>query len=308
MKEGNKNRARTLCILLLVIGIVFCVARIRSLETEVRELRKELYDTAANLEERVNSIYANVDDFLTQEASLLSGLDYSFGELDVDAHTIAMELSVVPKVLSEDMQVTVSTDTAHVTLSRDGDSFHGLVPVGLFAEGQLLLTITTPESTQTQYLEEVYFNHLWPEYLPTFYRCDIDGTTSFSKDIYSISGTLSINCRPLRATPNVRFEKFQLITTLNGEEIDREDITSAVLGYSTYPDGVYFRNDFDKQYVAKEGDVLAIRLSATDSLGYVHEYLLHYWKQQGGATAETVNAGEVIYDSNGTLLYGKELP
>ena len=107
----------------------------------------------------------------------------------------------------------------------------------------------------------------------------------------------------MEQTPNVSFEKFVLVTELNGKEINREDISQDVLNYQNYPHGVYFRHDYQMECEAVEGDDLSIYLEATDSLGYLHRMLIHHWKEQNGAMAEAVDASEYIYDPNGVQIF-----
>ena len=114
---------------------------------------------------------------------------------------------------------------------------------------------------------------------------------------------MDINCSPVTDTPDVKFEKFVLVTELSGKEINREDITEEVLNYDSYPHGVYWRSEYNMECEAVEGDELGIYLEATDSLGYLHRMLLHHWKVLDGATAEAVDGSEYIYDPNGNQIF-----
>ena len=93
-----------------------------------------------------------------------------------------------------------------------------------------------------------------------------------------------------------------LVTELNGKQINKEDITSDVLNYEAYPNGVYWYDEYNMECEAVEGDELGIYLEAADSLGYLHRMLLHHWKVLDGATAEAVDGSEYIYDPNGNQI------
>ena len=112
-----------------------------------------------------------------------------------------------------------------------------------------------------------------------------------------------MNCSPAVQTPDVTFESFILVTELNGKEISNEDITSEVLNYEAYPNGVYWYDTYQMECAAVEGDELCIYLEATDSLGYLHRMLLHHWKVSNGATAEAVDGSEYIYSPDGTRIF-----
>ena len=304
MNENKKMNLQKLIIVILVIALCFAFVKIRNLESAVRNLRSDMNTSVYMLEDRVNSIYANVDDFLKEEVSLLSSVTSEYGELNLENHTIDVTVKLVPKLISDDMKVHLSIDGRNVELSRNGSSFSGTIAVDIYNLGeQLLMSIVTEAGTQTQYLSEVQVEYLWSERIPSLYYCDISGTGTFAEGKYTLDASIDINCSPVEDTPNVRFEKFELVTELNGKEINREDVSNDVLNYQTYPHGVYFRDHYQMECEAKEGDELAIYLEATDSLGYLHKMLLHHWKEENGAMAEAVDASEYIYDPNGMLIF-----
>lgn len=165
------------------------------------------------------------------------------------------------------------------------------------------MSIETEAGTQTQYLSEIQVEYLWDTRIPSLYYCDVSGQGSFTDGKYTFDGHIDINCSSTEQTPDVRFEKFVLVTERNGTEINREDITDDVMNYEAYPHGVYWRDEYKMECEAKEGDDVRIYLEATDSLGYLHRMLIHQWREQNGAMAEAVDASEYIYAPDGTPIY-----
>lgn len=304
MNENKKMNLQKLVIVILVVAISFCFVFINMLENEIDQLKEAMHSQHQMLMNQVESIYNNVDQKLQEEASLLSGVSAEYGELNLENHTIDVTVKLVPKLISDDMKVHLSIDGRNVELSRSGSSFSGTIAVDIYNLGeQLLMSIVTDAGTQTQYLSEVQVEYLWSERIPSLYYCDLSGTGTLGEGKYSLTGELDINCSAVEQTPNVSFEKFVLVTELNGKEINREDISEDVLNYQSYPHGVYFRHDYQMECEAKEGDELCIYLEATDSLGYLHRMLIHHWKEQNGAMAEAVDASEYIYDPNGVQIF-----
>ena len=300
MNEKQKTNLQKLIIVIMSAAIAFCFVLINRLENEIDQLENSLNSQYHMLTTQVESIYTSVDQMLKEEASLLSNVTAEHGELNVDDHTIDVTVSLVPKLISDDMKVQLSINGRTTELSRNGSNFTGMIPVNIYnKDEQLLMTIETAAGTQTQFLPEVQTEYLWEGRLPSLYHCEISGERGLSEGKYTIAGELDINCSPLEDTPNVHFEKFVLVTELNGKEIDREDISQDVLNYQTYPHGVYFRHDYQMECEAAEGDELGIYLEATDSLGYLHRRLIHHWKQQNGNVAEAVDASEYIYAPDG---------
>lgn len=307
MNKEAKKSLPSIVIFVLVIALVVCFAKIRSLESEVDILRGDLSSEISMLRNDVNSIYNNVDEMLKAEASLLASSFAEYGEVDLENHTVDLTVKLVPKLISDDMKVQVSINGRRTDLTKDGNEFIGVIPVDLFNdEEQLLLTIQTEAGIQTQYIPEIQTQYLWGGRIPTLYFCDISGNGRFTQGKYTLDAAIDINCSPVEETPGIRFEKFVLVTELNGTEINREDISEDVLNYQNYPHGVYFRDEYHMECDAEEGDELIIRLEATDSMGYVHKMILHLWKEQNGAVAEAINGSEFIYDASGNLIFGKE--
>ena len=304
MNEKQKTNLQKLIIVIMSAALAFCFVLINRLENEIDQLENSLNSQYHMLTTQVESIYTSVDQMLKEEASLLSNVTAEHGELNVDDHTIDVTVSLVPKLISDDMKVQLSINGRTTELSRNGSNFTGMIPVNIYnKDEQLLMTIETAAGIQTQFLHEVQTEYLWEGRLPSLYHCEISGERGLSEGKYTITGELDINCSPIEDTPNVHFEKFVLVTELNGKEIDREDISQDVLNYQTYPHGVYFRHDYQMECEAAEGDELGIYLEATDSLGYLHRRLIHHWKQQNGNVAEAVDASEYIYAPDGTPVF-----
>lgn len=300
----KKIKSLQACIVILIIALCVCVYKINVLESRVSRLDFLVENQYDRIMSDVNAIYQNVDEKLREEASLLSLVEAEYGEFDLENHTIDVKVKLVPKLISEDMKVQVSINGRNIELSRTGNTFTGTIPVDIYNMGELmLLTIDTAAGTQTQYLNEIQVEYLWAERIPSLYYCDISGDETFEDGKYILNGHLDINCSPVEDTPDVKFEKFVLVTELNGKEINREDITEEVLNYEAYPHGVYWRSEYNMECEAVEGDELGIYLEATDSLGYLHRMLLHHWKVLDGATAEAVDGSEYIYDPNGNQIF-----
>lgn len=304
MGMEKKIKALQSCITVLTIAIVAFIFRISALENEVSRLDYLLDRQYDRIMSDVNAIYQNVDEKLREEASLLSAVEAEYGEFDLENHTIDVTVKLVPKLISEEMKVQVSINGRTAALSRTGNIFTGTIPVDIYNMGEwMLLTIDTAAGTQTQYLNEIQVEYIWTEKIPSLYYCDISGDETFEDGKYTLNGHLDINCSPAADTPDVKFEKFVLVTELNGKDIKREDITEEVLNYESYPHGVYWRSDYNMDCDVVEGDELGIYLEATDSLGYLHRMLLHHWKVLDDATAEAVDGSEYIYDPNGVQIF-----
>ena len=300
----KKIKSLQACVVILTIALCVCVYKISVLGSRVSRLDFLVENQYDRIMTDVNEIYQNVDEKLREEASLLSLVEAEYGEFHPEDYTIDVTVKLVPKLIFDDMKVQVSINDRNTELSRSGNNFTGTIPVDIYNVGeQMLMTIETAAGTQTQYLSDIQVEYLWGGIIPSLYYCDISGDETFEDGKYTLNGHLDINCSPVTDTPDVKFEKFVLVTELNGKEIKREDITEEVLSYESYPHGVYWRSEYNMECEAVEGDELGIYLEATDSLGYLHRMLLHHWKVLDGATAEAVDGSEYIYDPNGNQIF-----
>ena len=304
MNGTEKNIGLKIVISILAIALLACFIWVDALTSEIDRLSDAMHSQHQVLMNQVESIYSNVENMLQEEASLLSGFEVEYGEINLDDHTIDVSVKLVPKLISEDMKVSISINGRSADLIKSGSAFTGTIPVDIYNMGELMLmSIETAAGTQTQYLSEIQVEYLWSERIPSLYYCDISGQGSFTEGKYSFDGHIDINCSPIEQTPNVSFEKFVLVTERNGTQINREDITEDVLNYEAYPHGVYWRDEYKMECEAIEGDDVRIYLEATDSLGYLHRMLVHQWREQNGALAEAADASEYIYDPNGVQIF-----
>ena len=300
----KKIKSLQVCVVILTIALCVCVYKISVLESRVSRLDFLVEKQYDRIMSDVNAIYQNVDEKLREEASLLSLVEAEYGEFHPEDYTIDVTVKLVPKLISDDMKVQVSINGRNTELSRSGNNFTGTIPVDIYNVGeQMLMTLETAAGTQTQYLSDIQAEYLWGGIIPSLYYCDISGDETFEDGKYTLNGHLDINCSPVEDSPDVKFEKFVLVTEFNDKEINKEDITEEILNYESYPHGVYWRSEYNMECEAMEGDELGIYLEATDSLGYLHRMLLHHWKVLDGATAEAVDGSEYIYDPNGNQIF-----
>lgn len=300
----KKIKSLQACVVILTIALCACIYKINALESDLQNLDYSWERQNQQIINQVQSIYQNVDEKLREEASLLSSVAAEYGDIDLENHTIDVTVKIVPKLISDDLNIQISMNGRKAELSRDGNYFIGTIPVDIYNIGeQMLMTIDTAAGTQTQYLSEIQLEYLWGERIPSLYYSDISGQATFAEGKYTLNGHININCSPAVQTPDVTFESFILVTELNGKEISKEDISSEVLNYEAYPNGVYWYDTYQTECEAVEGDELGIYLEATDSLGYLHKMLLHHWKVSNGATAEAVDGSEYIYSPDGTRIF-----
>ena len=308
--EENKRKFdwKAIAIIILVVVVIVCFSKIDGLNNRIGNLQGEisgLRNQISFMSGNINSIYNNVDEMLKKEASILSDVNYSLGELDTNTHTAPITLKVVPKSLVEDMQLSVSIGNQSFDFERNGNEFSATFPVNMFIayDDFPMLNIKTGAETKTELLESVPLTALYTRYLPGVYTY-IPPFDDYENGKLEIDAHLQFDVKPASSESDVTITSVELLTTKNDKEIARTDISDKIL-HKEGVDTVEPHYTVRASYEAKYGDEIRIIVIAKDSLGYTHRIPAYYWHQIDENTSEAVtvvdNSPE-IYDANGVLL------
>lgn len=306
MEENQKQfNWKIFIIVLMAILLAFSLYKIATLSDEIDHLKSRNTNLTGDIQalrDEINSIYDNVDKQLKKQASLISGVDFSIGNPSEDMKTVKLSLTVVPKLISDDMQLSITVDGITAPLKRNGNEFKGTIDVGLFVDYNQwpLLSIKTADGTKTEYLEDVDVSYMFSRHLPSLYADMSGGSGKFSDGTLSVDLGFTVETKPASQNAPITFTSFTLIEEVNGKEISRQDITEEVR-----KSGENYNTRYVKNFKVTYGDKLKVYVIAEDSLGYIHKTLAHYWlEREDGSQAETMFGGEMIYDKDGNLLYG----
>ena len=306
MKDKKiKERDLYIIILAMVVMLGFCFVKINSLSDEMDDLKRDYVSEVDMLQDQINSVYRNVDEELKKQASLLTESTFSLGELDIKTQKVPVTIQIVPKEISEDMQIKVELDGEQADFVKNGNFYEATIPVGLFLieEPYPMVSITTAGVTKTEKLEEMWLGELWGKWFPSLWAEDTTGRSSFKDGKLVFDTQTLIEWDYPNNDSQIVFENFAIVTEINGKEVKRVDVTDKVKNAEGFAEGVVAL-EFTDTYEAVVGDAVSVYVVAEDSFGYIHKTLAHFWKKSGGATAETVYGGESIYDKQGNMIYG----
>lgn len=306
MKDKKiKERDLYIIILAMVVMLGFCFVKINSLSDEMDDLKRDYVSEVDMLQDQINSVYRNVDEELKKQASLLTESTFSLGELDIKTQKVPVTIQIVPKEISEDMQIKVELDGEQADFVKNGNFYEATIPVGLFLieEPYPMVSITTAGVTKTEKLEEMWLGELWGKWFPSLWAEDTTGRSSFKDGKLVFDTQTLIEWDYPNNVSQIVFENFAIVTEINGKEVKRVDVTDKVKNAEGFAEGIVAL-EFTDTYEAVVGDAVSVYVVAEDSFGYIHKTLAHFWKKSGGATAETVYGGESIYDKQGNMIYG----
>ncbi|MBQ8802862.1 MAG: hypothetical protein IJZ53_04415 [Tyzzerella sp.] len=301
MENNKKINWKVIINLVMAVILVVCLVKLSNLTDEINNLQSQLsywQSDVNNIRSDISSIYNNVDEHLKKEASLLSHVDYELGELDGFTHKAVIYLKVVPKNITEGMQLSVSIGEENAEFIKKDNEYTASLPANIFSDyGEYpMLHIQTAEGTKTELLESVDLSYLHYNYLPVL-ESDIWGSSTYRNDTLTIDGNVLMDCKPSSSSSNVKAVKAELVTELNGKEIDRKDITSKLVDD-------YCEFSFEEKYKVDDEVELAMYVEMEDSAGYIHRSSKYYWLEKNGSTGHATEAVHTlgIYDKDGNLL------
>jgi len=221
-------------IALIVVLIIGCI-KITKLTNEISNLRNQIDYLESHVNTiggSIDSIYNNVDERLKQEASLISSVEYEVGEINIETHEAEVKFKVVPKSITDEMLLSVSMGEDSVGFSREGNEFTTILKCGIFLDhgSKPIISIQTAEGIQTEQLEDVKLGSLYREFLP-YVDAEMSGTTTETNASLTIDGNVSVNCKPSSPEETITLKKIEVVTELDGKEIERKDITSEMEEY-----------------------------------------------------------------------------
>ena len=306
----------------LIIALVVCFVKIEDLRTRINHIDNAHSNEVSSLRNQISSIYNNVDEQMKKQGSLFTNVKREFGEFNAETMKADIKISVVPKTIIDNMKVNVSLcgTTAEMTKNANGE-YSAIVPVGIFEIEDYfpLVTITANGETKTEYLEEQSVHGIFSNYLPTMIGGDIKmHQATLADGKLTVDGDFFIGYNLGDIDKKAKFEKYTLITEVDGKEIAKKDITDIIAKHERVDKIENGEVDFkfNETYNLSGENSLTIYVVAEDSFGYLHKKIAFSWQHPDidGASTEPAHAieeamyvGEVITDKNGKVLFGKEI-
>ncbi len=306
--QGNSGKGRKMPALpqvtqgimaVCAVGsIIFMACEINSLNQEISYMREEVF----GLNNSIQSMYGQFSSLLEEQNSLISSLDWDYGEYDFDTHEANIRVNVVPKQSSEDLLLVISVGDRKAALKPSGSgTYSGAIKLDIFSEYETpILSFTQGGVTQNEMLDEMYMNNLWDFYLPyaslagNTIDCeerDKDGNV-FTRQIFNIE------FHPSRALDDYFLNEAWLVTVVNGQVTERQDVQN--IASVDFANG--FTLELEKELTYGEADVVEIYLEAVDNRGITYESSIFKWED--GAYYAFLGIPSVIDENGNVLLEG----
>ncbi len=295
--ETFKKYAPKVLALVLTVALVFALVKIYEFETHMDNIERNHLSKISSLYDEVGNIYSNVDEQLKKQASLFSSVEWEAVEPDVENNSVKVKFVLVPKTITDSMQVTVSVGDDTLELSRSENTFSGVMSVDMFLTQTThpYANIKSGETVQTELLEHTNLSCLYEKFLPVFTASQTYGDTSY-KPKTAIEFEYFIDSYH---TEYASLEEFCIVLEKNGKEIDRQNITELVAEYREHH-GDSFTSIYSFDTDISESDEYKAYAQAVDSFGYIHKSLV-YTYSNNGESIEFEKFAE-IYSPDGICL------
>ena len=307
----EKKRKKRVVIVILVIWNLYLLFQIVNLNSQIDTLERNLNYQYNELSGKINSIYHNVDEKLKEQASLLSYMEYSYGEFDAKNKTVELEIEMIPKERTEFTVLYLERGEQRTSFKFEGDKYTAMLPIDVFGMDAepLTLSIANGDIVQTEHLYDVHVDYLFEKYLPIL-SSDMLGSHTYHHQKKSLEVNLDtmIYFYNMNEESDAEFEEIYLVKYENGKLKKRENITAEVLNSEDYDyENFHLSRKEEKTFtgdISKEEWIYCIE--AIDSYGFIHECEIYYWNGDDAKQIEHdegANYGEIIYDEERNVLY-----
>ncbi len=290
---------KTMKLLYVTIAILAAwqmrsATQIRNLETELQQTKNSVAYAEDRLNGNISLIYSNVDEKLTEQASIVSSATYEIGELNPETRKAPITFRLQLKTLTETTEASLKFGEEMLAMKRENTAF---VLTKEFAITDEVLPTIVVEDTGIQQFENNGSLHIYDvknELFPSLYP-QFQGESWYNHEEpyrYNLKGEIETN---LNSDTQNHFDKIQYIITIDDKV--KKTYTSDTSNGGTIP--------IDETFEMKEGQTLIGTLVATDKLNYKQEYMITQYvageKEPLGYYGYYENAKIIAPD--GTVIY-----
>ena len=285
-KPMSRRRKRVLkgavivAALCLTMGLFWLSGQLTKLEDQYNSLQNSVVNISGSVNSQINGIASRVEEILQAQNSLTADYDAQWTDMDIDAGTVTITASAVPKTYREGMtaQFLAECDGEVLTFPAElteGQTFSAAFDVPLVDSILVSVVFLDGDTRETQLLQQ--FDRLYSMTIP---EVDLDDIWAFDEAVYK-DGTLTIPENILSYRPSGG----SIYSYGSGKEVSRAAVSEVKVGlfhnrqlvaWGTpieKPDNYHgFEGhsfvEFEARSIpAKEGDTFCYALMVTDEYG-----------------------------------------
>ena len=326
MKKNWSNIIAVISCLLVVI----CLFQINALKDQIAYMESNISSRISNVESNNNNIHNYIEQKLTEQASLLTGSDWTYTGHDIDDQTVQLRCNVIPKEHSPGITealITVNDEEMPMELKNGEYVLETDIPIfGTTTVSKVVFTENGIARTET--LDWFFEPRI--EYMPSvtadFSSGGYGRRSSTASDTYVWQREGDINIHADCYERQFEVESISLVEEMDGVEINRTNIP---LNTEPYDDEMvheiealyaedyngssyHFYHQIDRDFEIPFGSTLELYVELVDGDGFVHRCVIEHWEitADGEPSDDSwyYNGMEAsIYDDKGNALFVPEI-
>lgn len=257
----------TVLVVGVVVCLIVCLSKISSLEKEIQNVKNYEQEMYQSLEEKINS----VDEKIKKQSSLFSSSEMKYGQYHKKTHIGDIIVTLVPKELNDDTEITLIAGGREYAGKRSGSFFTFTVEFDIINDKgdyfDFVASISSGGVTKTETLEFMNFYGAEQNFVNViFASCPFPMEYKDGKAV--LNGEDSPVEVEIVGDYDNKFDSAKLVIEKNGNVVLEKDITSYFDNRDKKTD---FKLKFNESFDAQNGDEFLIYVTAHDSYGLVHK-------------------------------------
>lgn len=292
-----KKNVSSVLIILLIITQVMSYFKISNLERRIEQTSSEIWDLHDTVNNKIDSIYCNVDEKLEEQASYIEHIETTIGTANMEDFTVPISYTIIPKEISNKTALSLDFNGKMLEMERTGTSFSLTVDTEIFnPEIHPNIIIFEDDITKTEQNDLLYLHSVKDEIFPNA-SILLLGLSRGNSQRYKRTGTISWYTKPPGSLSKpIKFTEARLVIKVNDSIIADKPIDINNLdGY-----------EVDEEISLKDGQTCTMTIIVKDSLNLEHHYTIDTYVQGNSSQREPLFDDEKIYSEDGTLLWSQE--
>ncbi len=285
----DTKRLKILLSVLVFISLILVLFRVGSLGRDISEQRKEIEEMGANLSRKVDSLSNSQSSKNTDKDYLTEKTIIKYGKFNKKKEKLTVNFSVLPKELSDTMEVTASNDDYSLKLKRDTYSFVGKKSLGLEDRLPNIITYHNNGKILNESINGSEANAKLGDLVLAKYTIEKKSfDTSLTSGSYNVEAVIKIkvsdglkNVISNDTEEKSSFKSLELNILINGELKEKKEFDI------TNPNFSEEYNEIKYKLPAEADDKVELLLIAKDDIGLDHIAVLDLKNEEDMQTLET---------------------
>lgn len=295
----KKKTVHTL-ITILTISQLISIIKINKLERKIESIDGGIHNLNNTIRNDMDNIYYNIDNILSEKASLIESATSEIGTFNVDEFTVPITFTLTPKEVSEYTAVSLEFQGEVFPMEKNNTTFSATISFDIFSDAFPKIVIDENGVKKTMEDKEIGIGNIKERLFPTIYP-SLWSQVRFDGKVYKIKGTLDFGRENVET--EIKYEKMRFLI-----KVDDKLISDKVI----FPVSLSSGYEVDEEIPLGNGQVCTMLVIATDSIGLEHHYIVDNWVAESGSQRRArleggLDFGEkYIYSSDGKLLWKPE--